>query len=234
MSSEVLPNMGQAHKGELNQNPDKNPEMSGALPGEGPLRIDLYKVPSDTPLKVKLLRALWGLFQIPFWEHTPSALSPLRISLLKLFGAEIGPACLIGPGVRVWVPWNLTMGERSTIGANTEIQNFLPVIIGRHVVISQRNYICTSTHDHTDPYFSMLSTPITIGSQSWVASECVLGPGAEVGEGAVISVRSVVTKPMPPWMICAGSPCRPLTERIMREMDEKQETGHRDQGSVEA
>jgi putative colanic acid biosynthesis acetyltransferase WcaF len=64
----------------------------------------------------------------------------------------------------------------------------------------------------------MLSTPITIGSQSWVASECVLGPGAEVGEGAVISVRSVVTKPMPAWMICAGSPCRPITERVVREM----------------
>ena len=210
LSSEVLPKLERAQKRET--------EQSGALPGEGPLRVDLYNVPSDTPFKVKLLRALWGLFQIPFWPHTPAALSPLRVALLRLFGAEIGPACLIGAGVKVWVPWNLIMGERSTIGANTEVQNFLPVIIGRHVVVSQRNYICTSTHDHTDPYFAMLSTPIKIGSQSWVASECVLGPGAEVGEGAVISVRSVVTKPMPPWMICAGSPCRPITERVVREM----------------
>ena len=35
-------------------------KSTGGLPGEGPLRIDLYKVPSDTPRKVKLLRALWG------------------------------------------------------------------------------------------------------------------------------------------------------------------------------
>ena len=195
---------------------DLSSGLTGALPGEGQLRIDLYKVPSDTPFKVKLLRALWGLFQIPFWPHTPQALSPLRIALLKLFGAEIGPACLIGSGVRIWLPWNLTMGERSTIGADTEIQNFVPVIIGRHVVISQRNYICTSTHDHTHPYFPTISTPITIGSQSWIASECVLGPGAEIGEGAVISVRSVVSKTMPPWTICAGNPCRPLMERIIQ------------------
>ena len=200
----------------------RNTELSegvhGGLPGEGPLRIDLYKVPSDTPRKVKLLRALWGLFQIPFWPHTPGALSPLRIALLRLFEAEIGPACYIASGVRIWVPWNLLMGERSAIGANTEIQNFDPVVIGRHVVISQRNYICTATHDHTHPYFPTISTPITIGSQSWIASECVLGPGAEIGEGAVISVRSVVTKAMPPWMVCAGSPCRPLVERVIQEI----------------
>jgi putative colanic acid biosynthesis acetyltransferase WcaF len=109
------------------------------------------------------------------------------------------------------------MGECSAIGADTEIQNFVPVTIGRHVVISQRNYICTSTHDHTDPRFALISTPIKIGSQAWVAAECVLGPGAEVGEGAVISVRSVVSKPMPAWMICAGSPCRPLMERVIRD-----------------
>jgi putative colanic acid biosynthesis acetyltransferase WcaF len=192
--------------------------LPGGLPGEGPLRIDLYKVPSDTPRKVKLLRALWELFQIPFWPHTPGALSPLRIALLRLFGAEIGPACYIGAGVKIWLPWNLVMGERSAIGANTEIQNFDPVIMGRHVVISQRNYICTATHDHTHPYFPTISTPITIGSQSWIASECVLGPGAEIGEGAVISVRSVVTKAMPPWMVCAGSPCRPLVERVIQEI----------------
>jgi putative colanic acid biosynthesis acetyltransferase WcaF len=189
----------------------------GALPGEGPLRVNVYNAPNDTPLKVKLLRALWGLFQIPFWAHTPKAFSPLRIALLKLFGAEIGPGCIVGSGVQIWVPWNLTMGECSTIGADTEIQNFVPVTIGRHVVISQRNYICTSTHDHTDPRFVLVSTPITIGSQAWIASECVLGPGAEIGEGTVISVRSVVSKPMPAWMICAGNPCRPLVERVIRD-----------------
>jgi len=190
-------------------------EPTGALPGEGPLRIDLSQVPSSTPRKVKLLRALWSLFQIPFWPHTPQALSPLRIALLKLFGAHIAPHCLIGAGVKIWVPWNLTMGEYSTIGANTEIQNFVPVVIGRHVVISQRNYIVTSTHDHTHPNFPLISTPITIGSQSWVASECVLGPGAQIGEGTIIGVRSVVDKPMPPWTVCSGNPCRPITERVI-------------------
>jgi len=197
---------------------DVKTDLSGALPGEGPLRIDLYKVPSDTPFKVKLLRALWGLFQIPFWRHTPKGLSPVRIALLKLFGAKIAPGCEIGAGVRIWVPWNLTMGERSAIGFEAEIYNFAPVIIGRHVVVSQYTYVCTSTHDYTHPHFPLVSQPIRIGSQAWVATGCLLTPGVTIGEGAVIGARSLVTKSMPAWTVCAGSPCKPLKKRIIREI----------------
>jgi len=202
--------------------------LSGGLPGEGPLRIDLSKVMSDTPLKVKLLRGLWSLFQLPFLPHTPKGLSPLRIALLRLFGAKIGPACNIGAGVKVWVPWNLTMGEQSAIGFNTEIYNFAPVVIGRHVVVSQHNYVCTSTHDYTHPHFPLVSMPIHIQSQAWVASGCLISPGVTIGEGAVIGARSLVTRSMPVWMVCAGSPCKPLKARVVREIEE---TGTKDRGT---
>jgi len=194
-------------------------EIRGAdVEGGAAQRIDLSKVPSGTPLKVKILRAVWSLFQLPFFLHTPKALSPLRIALLKLFGAKIGPHCEIGRGVKVWVPWNLIMGERSAIGFNTEIYNFAPVVIGDQVIVSQHNYICTSTHDYTHPYFPLVSKAIHIESQAWVASGCLLSPGVTIGEGAVIGARSLVTKSMPPWMVCAGSPCKPLKKRIIQKV----------------
>src|SRR5271170_5244470 len=95
-----------------------------APPAASAPRIDLYKVQSGTPLKIKLLRVLWHCFQLPFFEHTPRMLSPLRIFLLRLFGAKIGRACQIDCGVKIWIPWNLTMGGRSAIGFNAEIYNF--------------------------------------------------------------------------------------------------------------
>lgn len=191
-------------------------DLDESLQADGPLRIDLYKVKSTTPRKVKILRALWSLFQLPFLPHTPSVLSPLRVALLRLFGAKIGPACFIGPGVKVWVPWNLTLGECSAIGFDTEIYNFAPVIIGRHVVVSQHNYVCSATHDYTHPHFPLISKPIHIRSQSWVASGCLISPGVTIGEGAVIGARSVVTKSMPDWMVCAGSPCKPIKARVIQ------------------
>jgi putative colanic acid biosynthesis acetyltransferase WcaF len=189
---------------------------AGGLPGEGPLRVDLSRVPSSTPRQVKIMRAVWSLFQLPFARWTPKQFSPLRVALLKLFGAKLAPGVEVGAGVRVWVPWNLTMGEYSSIGFGAEIYNFAPVVIGRHVVISQYNYVCTSTHDYTHPNFPLVSKPIQIGSQAWVAAGCLLSPGISIGEGAVIGARSLVTKSMPAWMVCAGSPCKPLKERVIQ------------------
>jgi len=189
----------------------------------GSQRIDLYKVRSTTPLRIKLLRAFWHCFQLPFFEHTPRMLSPLRIFLLRLFGAKIGPACQIDGGVKIWIPWNLKMGARSTIGFNSEIYNFAPVEIGDHVVISQRSYLCTSTHNHAHPHFPLVSAPITIDSQAWVAAGVFIAPGITIGEGAVIGACSVVTRSMPPWMICAGNPCRPLKARVIERAPEEQE-----------
>jgi len=204
LSSEVEVQTGAAH------------ESAGGLPGEGPLRIDLSKVPGSATRKEKVLRALWSLFQLPFARWMPKQTSPLRVALLKLFGAKLAAHVEIGAGVQVWVPWNLTMGEYSSIGFGAEIYNFAAVVIGRHVVISQYNYVCTSTHDYTHPYFPLVSKPITIGSQAWVASGCLLSPGITIGEGAVIGARSLVTKSMPPWMVCAGSPCKPIKERLIQ------------------
>jgi putative colanic acid biosynthesis acetyltransferase WcaF len=83
-------------------------------------------------------------------------------------------------------------------------------------VISQRSYVCTSTHSYTHPHFPLVSALIAIHSQAWVAAEVFLSPGVTIGEGAVIGACSVVTKPMPPWMVCAGNPCHPIKARVVR------------------
>jgi len=190
-----------------------------AQPTPGSQRVHLYQVQSTTPLKIKLLRVLWHCFQLPFFPHTPRMLSPLRVFLLRLFGAGIGPDCQIDCGVKIWIPWNLTMGARSTIGFNSEIYNFAPVDIGDHVVLSQRSYLCTSTHNYSHPHFPLVSAPITIRSQAWVAAGVFLAPGITIGEGAVIGACSVVTKSMPAWTICAGNPCRPLKPRVIQPVE---------------
>lgn len=186
-------------------------------PGPAGVSVDLTKVRSLTPLRVKLLRALWGCFQLPYLPHTPKLLSPLRILLLRLFGARIGRHCTICGGVKVWVPWNLRMGNASSIGFNTEVYNFAPIEIGDNTVVSQRSYLCAASHDYTHPHHPLTTAPIHIGSQAWLAAGVFVGPGIAIGEGSVIGACSVVTRSMPAWMVCAGNPCRPIKPRILRD-----------------
>jgi putative colanic acid biosynthesis acetyltransferase WcaF len=185
-----------------------------ALPGtQGGVRLSEYKSPREWHYLLR--RLLWSCVQLPFWPKMPRRLSPVRIALLRLFGARIGRNCRVD-AARIWVPWNLRMDDWSVIGGGAEIYNLALVSIGANTIISQRAYVCTATHDYTRSDFPLYSRPVTIEASAWVAAGAFIGPGIHVGEGSVVGAFSVVTKDVPAWMICAGNPCRPIKPRILR------------------
>jgi putative colanic acid biosynthesis acetyltransferase WcaF len=173
-------------------------------------RLSTYE--DRKPRLYLLKRFLWSCVQLPFWPKMPRRLSPLRIGLLRIFGAQIGPRCLIG-SARIWVPWNLRMDDFSVIADGAEIYNLAQVGIRGNSVISQGAYLCTATHDYTQENFPLRSKPINIGPGVWIAARAFIAPGINVGEGAVVGACSVVTKDVPPWTICAGNPCRVIKSR---------------------
>lgn len=176
----------------------------------GGVKLSTYE--DRRPWSYLLKRLLWSCVQLPFWLRIPRVLSPVRIALLRLFGAQIGRRCLVG-SARIWIPWNLHMDEFSAIGDSAEIYNLAPVRIGANSVVSQRSYLCTATHDYTKSDFPIYSLPITIGASAWIAAAAFIGPGINVGEGAVVGACSVVTKDVPLWTVCAGNPCRVIKPR---------------------
>ena len=182
--------------------------------------LDLTQSKSRWTATVKLRRLLWAGFQPLFFLPPHRLLSPLRVLALRLFGAKIGPRVLIMGGVRIWMPWNLEIGELTAIGWNVEIYNFGRIRIGSSTVISQYTYLCSASHDHTHPHFPLIWKPIDIGSKCWIAAGAFIGPGVTIGEGSVIGARSVVTQPMPEWTVCAGNPCRPLKPRTLSALQE--------------
>ena len=122
----------------------------------------------------------------------------------------------IYPTVTIWAPWNLEIGDESGVGPGAILYSQGKIWIAERVVISQGVHLCGGTHDYTKRGFPLIPKEIRIGQDVWIAADAFIHPGVTIGEGAVIGARSVVTKDMPPWMVCAGHPCKPLKGRVMK------------------
>ncbi len=159
-------------------------------------------------------RVLWGIGAVAF-RWTPRLLYGTRNALLRLFGAEVGQNVRIHPKATIYFPWNLSIGDWSSVGENALIYNLGPIEIGEQVTISQRAHLCAGTHDASDPAMPLQKPPIAVGDQGWVCADAFVGPGVTVGEGAVVGARAVAVGDVDPWTIVGGNPARAIKERTL-------------------
>lgn len=179
--------------------------------------IDPTTQPSFT-LQNRLMRAVWGVVYALLFRPSPRPLHVWRAFLLRCFGARLGKQCHVYPKARIWAPWNLRMDDHAGMADDVICYSIAPITLGERVVVSQGVHLCTGTHDYEDPLFQLVARPIYVGAKAWLCTESFVGPGVTVGEGTVIGARSVVTKDMPAWTVCAGHPCRPIKPRTLRDV----------------
>lgn len=55
---------------------------------------------------------------------------------------------------------------------------------------------------------------VVIGSDVWLGSGCTIMAGVNIGHGAVVAARAVVTRDVPPYAIVAGNPARVVRRRF--------------------
>lgn len=170
------------------------------------------------PVSVLAKRVLWTYLLEPLVSGLPKPMSLIRIMAMRWMGASIGQGCLIARGVKVLMPWNLTLEDRVVIGSGVDLYNYAPIHVGSGAVVSQGAYLCTGSHDFREPDFPLIYSPITIGRECWLAAGVFVCPGVSVTDGVVVGARSVVTKSLvEPWSIYAGHPAVRLSARRMRD-----------------
>ena len=138
-----------------------------------------------------------------------------RCWLLRRFGATIGREVKIRPTARFTYPWKINIGDYSWIGDDVVLYSLEQITIGCHSVISQKSYLCTGSHDFRDSTFALQVNPISIGNGVWIATDCFIGPGVEIGSNAIIGTRSSVFNDIPAAQVAWGTPCRPHYPRKM-------------------
>jgi putative colanic acid biosynthesis acetyltransferase WcaF len=180
------------------------------------VRLDTYNRRSLARGRPQWIEALWLITECLFVRSAIPG-SAHRRFVLRLFGAQIDKGVEIKPGVRIKFPWKLAIGAHSWIGEDVWIDNLADVRIGSHCCVSQGAYLCTGSHDWTKSGFNLMTRPIFIGDQSWIAARTVIGPGVTAGEGSVLSLGSVATHDLDPWSIYAGIPAAKVRQRSAKQ-----------------
>jgi putative colanic acid biosynthesis acetyltransferase WcaF len=160
-------------------------------------------------------RVLWSLAW-PFFRLSPRPCFAWRRALLRLFGARIGREVHVHASTRVYLPWNLEIGDWTAIGEDVLIYNLGLVTIGSKATVSHRAHLCAGTHDHTHRDMPLIKAHIVVGDQAWICADAFVGPAVAVGEGAVVGARAVVMKDVGPWQVVAGNPAVRIGERKLQ------------------
>ena len=163
----------------------------------------------------KLARAAWGIARMLLFRPTPAPLHAWRRLILRGFGARVGSRVAVYPSALIWAPWNLTIDAGATIGGGAIIYNVDHITVGRPAVISQGAHLCTASHDHNAPTFDLVTAPILIGEEAWIAADAFIGPGVTIAHGAVVGARAVVVKSVDERVVVAGNPARAVGTRAI-------------------
>lgn len=184
------------------------------MPDNVPI-IDLSKAPGsreswDRPFWIVLL---WAVVEPVLVTSSLQLSSRVRVTVLRWFGAEIGPGVIMRPGLKVRFPWKLSIGANSWIGERVWLHNQDRLEIGHDTVISQDSFVTTGTHAvKTD--MALVTRPTLIGDGVWVTSRCMVLGGSRIGTSALILPNTVVKGDVPANAVFGAAPATVVGDRF--------------------
>jgi maltose O-acetyltransferase len=160
-------------------------------------------------------RVVYHLFNLPRFE----ALTRIRgwhySKLLKSAGAGLR----IGPGVKIFHPENVSIGNHCFIGAGIQLHAWNEQItIGSHVLVATDVLMTTRNHGYVDTEIPIaeqgyVDAPITLEDDVWIGFRAIILPGVTIGRGSIVAANAVVTRDVEPYSIVGGVPAREIGKR---------------------
>lgn len=180
--------------------------------------IDVSKYRNILGRKHQIVRFFWGIVWCVFARPLPRSIGRRwKRFLLCLFGAKMHPTAAVYSSAKVYYPANLEMDRYACIASDVECYNVAPIKIGANSTVSQGAFLCTASHDIANPLNPLITAPIIIKDQAWVAADAFVGMGVTIGQGAVVGARAAVFKDVEPWTVVGGNPAKFIKKRIIKE-----------------
>lgn len=181
-------------------------------------QIDLSKYHNALSRKHQVIRLLWGIVWGLLARPLPRSLGlGWKRTLLRLFGAKIHSTAVVYSSAKIYFPRNLIMDAYSCLASDVDCYNVDVIHIGANATVSQGAFLCTASHDITNSLNPLITAPIVIEDQAWVAADAFVCMGLTIGQGAVVGARAAVFKNVEPWTVVGGNPAKFIKKRIIKE-----------------
>lgn len=174
--------------------------------------IGNYKIGAN-----QVKNTLWYFINIVFFKNPLIPVSIIKVSLLKLFGAQIGRGVVIKPNVSIKYPWKLVIGDHSWIGENVWIDNLVKVSIGKNCCLSQGALILSGNHNFKKKTFDLIVKEIVLDDGVWIGAKSIVAPGVHCKSHSVLTVNSVATTKLDEYAIYRGNPAVKIKRREIED-----------------
>ena len=137
---------------------------------------------------------------------------------------DIGEDCFIGAGTTLAVgmptetyppdsPPVIEIGDRTTIGKDCWFVARHSIVLEADCTIAPNVYFTDHNHTYADPWLPvgkqvLQGFSVRVGSGTWIGTNVVVLPGANIGRNCAIAAGSVVRGDIPDHSVVAGVPGR--------------------------
>ena len=165
-----------------------------------------YASPWSRAQKIRML--LWELSWLFMCRWTPKPMNAWRLLWLRLHGAKIDGRPFVHQRARIAIPWNLILHDRACLGDGAVAYSLGEIELMQDSTIAQEAYLCTGTHDFSNPVRPLQTGKIVIGKSAFIGARAFILPGVTIGDGAIVGACSVVTKDVVANARVVGNPAR--------------------------
>lgn len=170
-----------------------------------------YASPWSRMDKVRML--MWEITWMAMCAWTPKPFNRWRLFWLRIYGAKINGYPFVHQRVRISIPWNLVLYDRACLGDGAIVYSLGEIILMEDATVAQEVYLCTGTHDFSNPVRPLQTGKIVIGKSAFVGARAFVMPGVSIGDKAIVGACSVVTRNVDVATIVAGNPARKIQSR---------------------
>lgn len=182
-------------------------------PRNATLEAEHYKeIDLDLWAPRKPLLWFWQMF-----DHSPVGRNVrLGTEVRAMLAARLFRRC--GANVRIFhdvefsFGYNLSVGDGVTIHRNVLIDDRGEVVIGNEASLSDYVNIYSHSHAVEDIHDVTLGRTV-IGDRARITYHAVVLSGVVIGEDALVGSMGVASKPVPPGVIAAGIPAKPIGQK---------------------